>query len=249
MSRNKYPEETVARILDAAMRLFLEKGYEKTTIQDIVDELDGLTKGAIYHHFKSKEEILDAALDRADAAAFRRYDEIVADPSMTGVEKLQAMFDTSAASSQMDLAPRMAIDADPVRNSRLLGVMYRSVFEDVVPRYIEPIVRQGMADGTIATDQPREMAQVVVLLANLWVAPMFQPLTADELEARMRFYLGLLKAMGADLSAENVADRVEGFRRAREEAVGSGGGAADASEGESAAEPPPGADRRGGASA
>ena len=47
---------------------------------------------------------------------------------------------------------------------------------------------------------------------------MFQPLTADELEARMRFYLGLLKAMGADLSAENVAGRVEGFRRAREEA-------------------------------
>lgn len=218
MSRNKYPEETVARILDAAMRLFLEKGYEKTTIQDIVDELDGLTKGAIYHHFKSKEEILDAALDRADAAAFRRYDEIVDDASMTGVEKLQAMFDASAASSQMDLAPRMAIDADPVRNSRLLGVMYRSVFEDVVPRYIEPIVRQGMVDGTIATDQPREMAQVVVLLANLWVAPMFQPLTADELEARMRFYLGLLRAMGADLSAENVAGRVEGFRRAREEA-------------------------------
>ena len=106
-----------------------------------------------------------------------------------------------------------------------------------------------MADGTIATDQPREMAQVVVLLANLWVAPMFQPLTADELEARMRFYLGLLKAMGADLSAENVADRVESFRQAREEAAGSCGGATDASEGESATGSPSGADRRSGADA
>ena len=64
MSRNKYPEETVERILDTAQRLFLEKGYEQTTIQDIIDNLGGLTRGAIYHHFKSKEEIIDAVSDR-----------------------------------------------------------------------------------------------------------------------------------------------------------------------------------------
>ena len=64
MARNKYPEITVEKILDAAQRLFLEKGYENTTIQDIVGELGGLTKGAVYHHFKSKEEIMDAVNDR-----------------------------------------------------------------------------------------------------------------------------------------------------------------------------------------
>ena len=41
VARNKYPEETVKKILTAAKRLFLEKGYEKTTIQDIVDQLGG----------------------------------------------------------------------------------------------------------------------------------------------------------------------------------------------------------------
>ena len=64
MARNKYPEVTVEKILDAAQRLFLTKGYEATTIQDIVDELGGLTKGAVYHHFKSKEEIISAVSDR-----------------------------------------------------------------------------------------------------------------------------------------------------------------------------------------
>ena len=58
MSRNKYPEVTVEKILDVSQRLFYEKGYEKTSIQDIVNELGGLSKGAIYHHFKSKEDIL-----------------------------------------------------------------------------------------------------------------------------------------------------------------------------------------------
>ena len=49
---------------DVAMRLFLEKGYDNTTIQDIVNGLGGLTKGAVYHHFKSKEEIMDAVGNR-----------------------------------------------------------------------------------------------------------------------------------------------------------------------------------------
>lgn len=44
MSRNKYPEETVNLILDVSQRLFIEKGYDNTTIQDIIDELGGLTR-------------------------------------------------------------------------------------------------------------------------------------------------------------------------------------------------------------
>ena len=59
MARNKHPEQTVQKILDVSLKLFGEKGYEKTTIQDIVDAL-GMSKGAIYHHFKSKDDIIEA---------------------------------------------------------------------------------------------------------------------------------------------------------------------------------------------
>ena len=75
MARNKYPEVTVERILDVSQRLFLEKGYDNTTIQDIVDELGGLSKGAIYHHFKSKEEIMDAVGDRMDDSLYILVDQ------------------------------------------------------------------------------------------------------------------------------------------------------------------------------
>lgn len=57
MARNKYPEVTVEKILDVAQRLFLEKGYDNTTIQDIVDHLDGLSKGAVYHHSNQKKKL------------------------------------------------------------------------------------------------------------------------------------------------------------------------------------------------
>ena len=49
MARNKHPEETVEKILAVSAKLFMEKGYEHTTLQDIIDNLGGLTKGAIYH--------------------------------------------------------------------------------------------------------------------------------------------------------------------------------------------------------
>ena len=49
MARNKYPEETKNKIIDTAAKLFIENGYEHTSIQDIIDHLGGLSKGAIYH--------------------------------------------------------------------------------------------------------------------------------------------------------------------------------------------------------
>ena len=63
MARHKYPEETYQLILDVSTRLFFEKGYERTSLQDIIDGLGGLTKGAIYYHFRSKEEILIAVVE------------------------------------------------------------------------------------------------------------------------------------------------------------------------------------------
>ena len=51
------------KILEVSLALFNEKGYEKTTIQDIVNAL-GMSKGAIYHHFKSKDEIIEALSER-----------------------------------------------------------------------------------------------------------------------------------------------------------------------------------------
>ncbi len=55
MARNKHPEQTVQLILETAARLFAQKGYDETSMQDIMDATH-LSKGAIYHHFKGKEE-------------------------------------------------------------------------------------------------------------------------------------------------------------------------------------------------
>ena len=62
MARNKYPETSKELILDVSKKLFIEKGFDRTSIQDIINQLGGMTKGVIYHHFKSKMDILNAII-------------------------------------------------------------------------------------------------------------------------------------------------------------------------------------------
>ena len=91
MPRNKYPEQTVEKILNAAAALFAEKGYAHTTLQDIIDAT-GLSKGAVYHHFQSKEEIAARVGDRLGTQVTGELARIRDDASLTGLQKLQAVF-------------------------------------------------------------------------------------------------------------------------------------------------------------
>ena len=95
MARSKNPEGTVNLIMDAAFRLFMEKGYEHTSVQDIIDNLGGLSKGAIYHHFKSKEEILVAVVERMTAESNRVLADIRDRSDLNGREKLKTIFKSS----------------------------------------------------------------------------------------------------------------------------------------------------------
>ena len=96
MARNKHPEETVNLILDVSFRLFMEKGYEHTSIQDIIHNLGGLSKGAIYHHFKSKEDILVAVTDKITEESNQMLLVIRDNPNLNGKEKLKSIFKESA---------------------------------------------------------------------------------------------------------------------------------------------------------
>ena len=213
MARNKHPEETVNRILDVAMALFFEKGYDNTSIQDIIDGLGGLTKGAVYHHFKSKEDILSAALDRDNVVLFNEMCRIRDDGRMNGAQKLQALFEASISGPQMNIWADVAPDVDPVKNARLLGLQYQSVFEEAVPLFVQPIVEEGVRDGSIHTDHPKEFSEVITLVANLWVSPMFRVCTAEELRTRVDYYLDMVKALGLSLEVNGLGEVLESYRR------------------------------------
>lgn len=84
-------QATRADILNVARRLFSEHGYHRTGLSDI-QAATGLTKGAFYHHFRSKEDVALAVLDAAEAD----YASQLIEPVMkkgTPAERIRAMFD------------------------------------------------------------------------------------------------------------------------------------------------------------
>lgn len=200
MARNKHPEETVAKILDVAMRLFVERGYEQTSMQNIIDELGGLTKGAVYHHFSSKEEIFFAAMDRVMAPGVERLRKIRDAEGMTGREKIQAMFDNGARGVDSAFFSQADPELDPMRNPRMLATEYRDLFAVSAHELMMPVIEQGVEDGTIQTEYPRELAEAIALLNNLWCVPAFFPARDEEEQARrVAFMNAFMKGMGLDI--------------------------------------------------
>ena len=178
MARNKHPEETLNLILDVAFRLFMEKGYEYTSIQDIIDNLGGLSKGAIYHHFKSKEDILVAVTDRITAESNQMLAAIRDRSDLNGKEKLKTIFKESIMRPvQNDI---FTAAPDFHNNPKLLFSLLHDTIEEAAPNYIFPILLQGISDGSVETEYPEQLAELILLAANVWMNPMMFDSSEEE---------------------------------------------------------------------
>ena len=206
MARNKHPEETVGRILDVASSLFLEKGYEHTSIQDIINNLGGLSKGAIYHHFKSKEEILIAVTERMTAESNHMLAQIRDASGINGREKLRLIFKASINRPvQNDI---FSVAPDFRNNPRLLDSLLRESVEEVAPQYILPIIREGIEDGSIQTEYPEQLAELIMLAANIWMNPMVFDSSPQESLGKFMVFRQMMSGLGVDIVDEEMIRRL-----------------------------------------
>lgn len=207
MSRNKYPEETVERILDTAQRLFLEKGYEQTTIQDITDNLGGLTKGAIYHHFKSKEEIIEAVSDRMFFSN-NPFEAVRERKDLNGLQKLREAIRLNQSDQERT---NLTIQSIPVcKNPRLLMEMINSNRKILTPYYQE-LLEEGNRDGSIHTKYAKEIAELMPLLTSLWMLPSVFPGSKEDMKHKFLFIGEMLEKMGVPLFDQEILQIVDDF--------------------------------------
>ncbi len=206
MARNKYPEETVNLILDTARGLFMEKGYEHTSIQDIIDNLGGLSKGAIYHHFKSKEDILAAVVDRMTEESNQMLAVIRDRRDLNGKEKLRTIFKESILRPVQDdiftTAPNLS------KNPKLLFMIFEDTVKEAAPNYIQPIIEEGIADGSIVTGYPAELSELIILAANIWMNPMIFDNSEEESYRKFMVFRQMMQGFGLDIVDDEMLERL-----------------------------------------
>ena len=210
MARNKHPEQTVQLILDTATRLFLQKGYDETTLQDIIDATK-LSKGAIYHHFASKEAILIAVVDRMGDFNSAVLAEIRDRKGLTGAEKLRELFRTSMTLSFQGKILHMLPFI--IENPKFMALQMQSILGEAAPDYILPILKEGIADGSIHTDHPEELSEVLLILSDLWLHPILRPSTPEQVRARCAFFNQFTRQYGFELLDGDIIDAMAEFCR------------------------------------
>ncbi len=202
MSRNKYPEVTVEKILDVSQRLFYEKGYEKTSIQDIVNELGGLSKGAIYHHFKSKEDIL-CELEERIFKDNNPFAVVEKEKNLNGLQKLKYAIELNQKNQAMDENSQITEQFVPLlENPHILASTIQSNRKYLSPCF-RKLIQEGIDDGSIKTKYAKELSELLPLM-ELWMMPSVFPASDEEIKHKFEFLKNMFEKMGLPIFDENV---------------------------------------------
>ncbi len=199
MRKQRDPEKTKFEILDAAEKLFLEKGYDKTTIADIVDEI-GMTKGAIYHHFKSKMDILENLFYYRATKNLENY--------RTGENALEDLRNLFGISLQSHNTQAIVYSASlSLKSPEILGEQFIDTLDSAYE--ISNIIERGIKDGSINTKYPREVAELILIYLNMRIGVFLGEFTKDEFIRKIHFIKEVLDNLNVPIFNEKVLEDAE----------------------------------------
>lgn len=207
MSRiRKNHGERLTEILDVAEKLFFSKGYDNATINDIL-EITDIGKGTFYHYFKSKEEVMEAIIDRMVKMIVERETVVANDTSLSAHEKMKLML--------------LYLNIDDEENRPIIEEINkpsnakmheRSMYKitEVISPILAKVVEEGIAEGVYQTDYPLETIEGLIILSHYMVDTAMPLLDFDRIVSRARALVRMIElSLGAQTGS--FAFLLEGF--------------------------------------
>ena len=152
-------------ILDAAEELFAAKGYEETSTGDILDRV-GIARGTLYYHFRSKEEILDALIERMNRVLIARAGKIAGDRSIPVVERIvRTIASMNLEDGDSSIGHEVLEQVHKPQNALMHQKMQKMLLDGVVP-VISALVEEGNGSGIFHAEYPRETTEMLILYAG-----------------------------------------------------------------------------------
>lgn len=159
----KEAEERRNEILDAADELFGEKGFDGTSTNDILSKVN-IARGTLYYHFKSKEDIMNALIDRYNVRLLSRARKIADDKSIPVDERMVRVVMTLNIGSG---SGKKIIEHIHKPQNALMHQKIQKVVLNGVPGILSGIICQGIEQGMFYTPFPYECMEMIIAYTNM----------------------------------------------------------------------------------
>lgn len=162
MRISKDGEERKQELIDAALELFAENGYDNTSVNAIIQKV-GVSKGAFYYYFKSKEDVLDCIVEQELGNVIKMFGRIADDETMNALEKINK-FSRDAQDFRIKRTKRQILiykvllkDKSKIFETK----MYEDTAKVVKPIY-KKVTEQGIKEGLFDTEFPDQIGEFII---------------------------------------------------------------------------------------
>lgn len=181
-------------ILDAAARLFAEKGFDNTSTSDIMSAV-GIAKGTLYHHFKSKEDIMDSLIERQTTQILDRARKAAGDTSLSVEERMIATISALHIEDTDQTGGNEIIDHLHKPQNALMNQKTKQIILQRVPPIMAEIVNDGIAQGLYVTPYPLECMEIAVCYLNLMLDDDVFELTGEQSREKIKAFIFCLERL------------------------------------------------------
>lgn len=209
MSRKNNPKQAIENIITISAKLFAEKGYDKTSMQDIADAV-GMSKGGIFHHFNSKEDIFNAVMERQFEQIIETINQWIDEMyGLTAKEKLRGLIKRNLMDDKI-IKESSNMVTSAIESPQIILAFTQNNVKKLAP-IIADVIQEGIEDRSIATAFPNECAEILLLLLNFWCdMDIFQG-DFSTLVKRFRFLQHLMRQLGVDILEDDILNEIGTF--------------------------------------
>ena len=126
---------------------------------------------------------------------------------LNGKEKLKTIFKASINRPVQDDIFTVAPDFH--NNAKLLFSLLHDTIDNVAPNYILPIIQQGISDGSIETNYPEQLAELILLAANIWMNPMIFNSSVEASYRKFMVFNQMMQSFGLDIIDGEILERLQ----------------------------------------
>lgn len=172
-------------ILEAAQELMCKMSGKDISV-NLIAKQAGIAKGSVYYYFESKDEIIDAVVEKCYKNAihefFREFNS-----EKSALQKINLLFNSIIKSEFSNKEKNLIVNLHLSDDLVLHHKMKMIAVQEISP-VLTALLRQGCAEGSIQTDYPKESAEMIVAVLTFFIDDTSFPSTTISMEYKLKFF-------------------------------------------------------------